>query len=225
MISGVFEDEVNLMLEHIVKQSMLVFYPPQKRVPYALEMSSLDFGGWIASTTRDPGSRTGLAAGNRRRVNRVRSRNGSRGRFFPDAAAIERGDAGSATLLFPFRLLEPVRRSRATAFSLSSCCARRAAVCRSTDRRPQRIGMRHDPTARARHTGPRFNVDQSPAARRRCQSDDISNWIDILSAHHADVDFADLLDQARKVFDESPLVTEQRPFRLRKIKPILDEWN
>ena len=68
MISGVFEDEVNLMLERIVKQSMLVFYPPQKRVPYALEMGTVDFGDWIASTTRDPGSRTGLAAGNGRRV-------------------------------------------------------------------------------------------------------------------------------------------------------------
>jgi len=220
MISGVFEDEVNLMLERIVKQSMLVFYPPQKRVPYALEMApSISGTGLLRQlATRVLGqaspreSAEGLLTKVKERIAgqifQMRLRSSA---VTPDTAKVFEEFFGFWSrfgnhALPPFLFLLVVHDEQPSAA---------APIVSPADW----YDMIHG--ACAAH-GPALTLINH-LQLAECQSDDISNWIDILSAQSADLDFAELLNRARNVFDQSPLVTEQRPFRLRKIKTVLDE--
>jgi hypothetical protein len=222
MISGVFEDEVNLMLDRIVKKSILDCYstPPQKRVPYVLEMTqavtALGLFQQLASKVlgrislrervedllpKVQARIAGQMFGMRLRSNAVTADTGKVfAEFFGYWSTL-----GSHPLP-PFLFLLVVHdEAEAPAAPVVSPAAW--------------YEMIRDACAPC--PAPVMLVEHLVLGM--CHADDIANWIDSLSADEADSDFTVLVGRARTVLDQSLLVRAQQPFRLRQVKVILDE--
>lgn len=222
MISGVREDEVDLMLDRIVKKTILDCYttPPQKSSSYVLEMTQ----DMSASNLFQKLARWVLGG-------RVSSRE-SVEELLPKVRARIAGQ------MFHMRL-----RSDAVTAQTEKIFAEFFGYWSRLGSHPLPpflfLLVEHEETQPS--TAPVSPADWYDMIRQagapcgplvmivdhlvltECQSHDIRNWIDTLGAEEADPDFAELVKRARTVFDQSSLVKMQRPFRLQQIKTVLDE--
>jgi hypothetical protein len=222
MISGVADDDVNLMLERIVKVSILdcELPPPQKGTPYPLVMETAvsasglfrQLAKWVLGQvslrervedllpkvqTRIAGQMFAMRLGS----DMVTAETGKVFAEFFDYWS-QLGSHPQPPFLFLLIVNEEAGSSAAPVISPAAWYDMIGEACRP-------------------YTAKLMLMDH--LVLTMCRPDDISNWIDSLSAIQTDPDFDDLLKRARTVFGRSSLLQARQPFRLRQFTTVLDE--